>query len=540
MIHLMESTHRASARNLDRVPGSSVHASSLRFGLDPVHVRTLGLLAAACAAAMALVLAGDVMVQSSVDFRALAILIGVLSVALGIAAIVAGKPNWSYGLDVAGVTLMLLGVAAGAMLPDGLDAAAILPLGGAVLTLPREHGRPLLILFVAAFAFGMAGETAAYTVGGMSSVVGRDNVPRSLAESGVMLALIYGVVWWVGDKWWAATSSAHQSLSGQRRLLEVNERLQTTLDPEGVLGLIADSLKAVLIYDNLTIYRVDRVAGVMRPVVARDRFAQLIMGTTIPISAGITGWVVAHGEAQCVNDSAVDPRVAIIPGTPDEPESLIVVPLFVRGQVAGTLNVGRMGRREAFFTSQEFEMARLFAGQASIALQNAETHRAVSDKAETDALTGLGNRGSFNERLEALTSNPAAQPCALVIIDLDRFHEYNTRYLHTGGDTALKLIAGAIVSAVRDRDQAFRYGGDEFAVLLPRTDLPRATAVAERIRLAIADLGTGLPTASLGVACTSSAVVTAKQLLYSADAASFEAKDSGGNQVHLALEDPAA
>jgi diguanylate cyclase (GGDEF)-like protein len=537
---VMESTNRVLSRKSDPAPGPSVHAASLRFGLDPVHVRTLGLLASACAAAAALVLAADVVFEPRVDLRELAILIGVLTVALAIAAIVAGKPNWSYGLDVAGVALMVLGVAAGTMLPDGLDAAAILPLGGAVLTLPREHGRPLLIMFVAAFLFGMAGETAAYTVGAMAAVVGPDNVARSLAESGVMLALIYGIVWWVGDKWWAATASAQQSLSSQRRLLEVNERLLSTLDPEGVLSLIADSLKSILTYDNLTIYRVDRAAGVMRPVVARDRFAQLILGTTLPITVGVTGWVVEHGEAQCVNDSRTDPRVAVIPGTPDEPEALIVVPLYVQGQVAGTLNVGRMGRHEAYFSSQEFEMARLFAGQASIALQNAEAHRAVSDRAETDAVTGLGNRGSFNERLEALTTNPAAQPCALVMIDLDGLHDYNNRYGHPAGDAALKLVGSAIASAVRDRDQAFRYGGDEFAVLLPRTDLSRAAVVAERIRKAINDLGSGVPTGSLGVACTSAATVTPKQLLDRADAALFEAKDSGGNQVDLADEGSAA
>jgi diguanylate cyclase (GGDEF)-like protein len=536
----METTRRALARDLDTPPGASRRGLGLVFGLDPKPVRTLGLLASACAVATALVLTADVVLQPKVEPNAFLILAGILGVALTIAAIVAGKPRWSYGLDVAGVTLMLLGVAAGAMLPDGLDAAAILPLGGAVLTLPREHGRPLAFMFLLAFAAGMTGESLSYLVGGMANVVGPGNVARSLAESGVMLALIYGVVWWVGDKWWDATASAHHSLSSQRRLLEVNERLLSTLDPEGVLGLIADSLKSVLSYDNLTIYRVDRAAGIMRPVVARDRFAQLILGTTLPVTVGVTGWVVEHGEAQCVNDSRKDPRVAIIPGTPDEPEALIVVPLFVRGLVAGTLNVGRMGGREAYYSPQEFEIARLFAGQASIALQNAETHRAVTDRAETDAVTGLGNRGSFNERLDALATNPAAQPCALVMIDLDGLKDYNDRHGHPAGDAALKLVGSAIGSAVRDRDQAFRYGGDEFAVLLPRTDLAKAAAVAERIRKSIDDLGTGVPTGSLGVACTSNRIVTSQALLDRADAALYDAKYSGGNRIEIDAEDPAA
>jgi len=78
----------------------------------------------------------------------------------------------------------------------------------------------------------------------------------------------------------------HQ-LDGQRRLLEVNERLLSTLEPAGVLELIADSLKAIVPYDSLTIYRVDRVAGVRRAVVARDRFADLIMAHEVPLGSGM-------------------------------------------------------------------------------------------------------------------------------------------------------------------------------------------------------------------------------------------------------------
>ena len=77
----------------------------------------------------------------------------------------------------------------------------------------------------------------------------------------------------------------HQ-LASQRRLLEVNERLLSTLDPAGVLELIADSLKAIVPYDSLTIYRVDREAGVRRAVIARDRFADLILAYESPLGAG--------------------------------------------------------------------------------------------------------------------------------------------------------------------------------------------------------------------------------------------------------------
>ena len=105
----------------------------------------------------------------------------------------------------------------------------------------------------------------------------------------------------------------HQMIS-QRRLLEVNERLLSTLDPAGVLDLIADSLKAIVPYDTLTIYRVDRVKAVRRAVIARDRFAELILAHESPLGTGITGWVVDHGEAVLSNQAHLDPTVDPGPG----------------------------------------------------------------------------------------------------------------------------------------------------------------------------------------------------------------------------------
>ncbi|HEX5148993.1 MAG TPA: GAF domain-containing protein, partial [Candidatus Limnocylindrales bacterium] len=190
----------------------------------------------------------------------------------------------------------------------------------------------------------------------------------------------------------------HQ-LASQRRLLAVNERLLSTLDPSGVLELIADSLKAVVAYDSLTIYRVDAARGVRRPVIARDRFAELILEYEAPLGTGITGWAVEHHEAVLANDAMKDPRSILIPGTPSEDESMIIVPLIVEGEVLGTLNIGRMGLEESHFSQNEFELTKLFAAQAAIALRNAETHGEVKVRAEHDALTGLRNHGSFQREL---------------------------------------------------------------------------------------------------------------------------------------------
>ena len=242
----------------------------------------------------------------------------------------------------------------------------------------------------------------------------------------------------------------HQ-LSSQRRLLEVNERLLSNLEPASVLDLIADSLKVIVPYDSLTVYRVDREAGVRRAVIARDRFADLILAHEGQLGVGITGWVIDHREAVLSNDAHLDPRSVQVPGTPEEPESMIVVPLLVGGEAIGTLNIGRMGEEESHFSPNEFELTKLFAGQASIALQNAETHGEVRIRAEQDALTGLRNHGAFQRELgEAVETGGGGRPFAVLMMDLDAFKAFNDSRGHPAGDALLAEIARAMGLALRD------------------------------------------------------------------------------------------
>ncbi|MBI3745533.1 MAG: diguanylate cyclase, partial [Chloroflexi bacterium] len=328
-------------------------------------------------------------------------------------------------------------------------------------------------------------------------------------------------------------------LASQRRLLMVNERLLSTLDASGILELIADSLKAVVTYDALTIYRVDIERGVRVPVIARDRFAEVILGYEAPLGTGITGWAVDNREAVLANDAINDPRSVQIPGTPFEPESLVVVPLLVDGEVLGTLNVARMGEAEAHFSENEFELCKLFAAQAAIALRNAEAHGQVKVQAEHDALTGLRNHGAFQRELGADIGEAAGRPFAVLMMDLDRFKSYNDTFGHPAGDELLRDVARAIESATRSGDRVYRYGGDEFAVILPDSGRLGADEVAQRIRVAVGALrppDSG-PTVSIsvGVACFPDDGAAKDDLVEAADAALYLAKGAGGR---LSARDP--
>ena len=279
-------------------------------------------------------------------------------------------------------------------------------------------------------------------------------------------------------------------LTGQRALLEVNETLLGSGDPREVLELIADGLKAVVRYDNLTIYRLDREHDVRVAVLARDRFAEIILAEKISIGSGLTGWAVERGEAVLANEAQLDPRAMNIPGTPLEAELLVVVPLRVGGEVIGTLNIGRMGEAEAHFTPDEFELVKLFAGQASIALQTAEAIQAAELRADRDALTGLLNHGAFQAAVDDLLERgrQGASTFALLMLDLDGFKSFNDTRGHPAGDRLLRAVGSALKAAVREHDRVYRYGGDEFSILLPGVDREEAQAVADRLASGVAAL----------------------------------------------------
>ncbi len=346
-----------------------------------------------------------------------------------------------------------------------------------------------------------------------------------------------------------------RQLQSQRRLLEINERLLSTLDQKDVLETIADGLRAVVRYDNLSIYRTDHHKRIMTPVLTRERHAAEVMRYIVPFGRGLMGWAVENAAPMMANDALNDPRAMQIPGTPADPEALIVVPLIAGGEVIGCMNISRVGGEAVYFSASDFELAKLFAGQASIALRNADTHHEVSERADTDALTGLGNHGAFQRDLgimvDELTTQHGgrrrgsrggkAESISLLMMDLDAFKTYNDRLGHPAGDALLHAVGTAIYGAARSEDRVFRYGGDEFALVLPGVDAAAAAAIGERVRKAVARLTAKdhwPVTISVGYATLPGDATSKNELIGAADTALYFGKQSGGDRVVAAAEVP--
>ncbi|MEO8273030.1 MAG: GAF domain-containing protein [Chloroflexota bacterium] len=337
------------------------------------------------------------------------------------------------------------------------------------------------------------------------------------------------------------SAALEQKVRGQRELLKITESILTTLDPQVLMGTIADRLGELIGSDNVAIELVDEVGGVLTPVAARGVDAEYYLKPWLAGETGLAPWVLEHNEPVRVIDEYDDPRVGHQPSGPVH-GSIVCLPLRGRGGAIGVLTLERLGEGRGF-SDDEFELVQLFAAQASIALQNAEVHRAVQRYAQTDVLTGLLNHGSFVQQLDALIA--AAEPFSLVMLDLDRFKPVNDGMGHQAGDLLLRQVADAIVAASRDSDSVFRYGGDEYAVLLPGTDVDHVEQIAERVRSAVKGVvaaGTNWRgpvrslEASAGTASYPQDGARAEEILLAADRALFVAKRSGGGRVASAAE----
>jgi diguanylate cyclase (GGDEF)-like protein/PAS domain S-box-containing protein len=198
------------------------------------------------------------------------------------------------------------------------------------------------------------------------------------------------------------------------------------------------------------------------------------------------------------------------------------------------------------YTQTDLDVLGMFAAQAAIAIRNARLYNKIEQISVTDDLTGLLNRRGFFQLGEREFERAVrfGRPLAALMLDIDGFKRINDTYGHSVGDHVLRALADCVRQSTRGIDVAGRYGGEEFTLLLPETDLPVATQIAERLRQSIADLpisihrgeGDSPPVCiqinvSIGVAFMLPDIPNLPVLIGRADQALYRAKDLGRNRV---------
>ena len=224
--------------------------------------------------------------------------------------------------------------------------------------------------------------------------------------------------------------------------------------------------------------------------------------------------------------------------------SMTIVPLKLEDRVIGAIVIASP-ERDAI-PHEEATNVGLLGAMAATSLEIVWEMEEVSKRARTDPLTGLYNRRHFDELLGQMIkqTDRFGDPVSLIMADVDHFKNVNDTWGHDAGDDVLKSLADTLKAGVRDADICSRFGGEEFAIVLPKTTLQGAAELADRLRKQVEAkpvMVNGEPiavTISCGVACYPDGVITKEALFAAADRALYEAKSAGRNCVKSAVPKP--
>lgn len=244
-------------------------------------------------------------------------------------------------------------------------------------------------------------------------------------------------------------------------------------------------------------------------------------------------WAIRRGQSHHVEDAHRDLLCPHLAGSSVIEQGYLCVPLMAQGEPLGVLTLNSA-------PTADLELAEAFAEQVSLGVANLSLRDSLRQQSLVDALTGLHNRRFLDETLrrELLRASRKQQPVAVVLLDVDHFKRFNDTFGHEAGDLVLRHLAIEMKRNVRTSDLACRYGGEEFALVLPEISREDAIERCETLRLSVSRLQIryggqplGPVSISLGLAWFPDDGEQADSLLHAADTALYQAKHAGRNRL---------
>jgi diguanylate cyclase (GGDEF)-like protein len=334
---------------------------------------------------------------------------------------------------------------------------------------------------------------------------------------------------------------------------EIARALTSSLDLEMILSAIMHQIQRFFQPETWGLLLTDEQRRDLYYVIADGRFGSRLSAVRVAWGQGMAGGVAERGETLIVSESSpmTLSEPAIAPHIDFEVRSAVCIPLRSRLRTVGVIQLFDLPPDALSDYAISFLL--VLCDFAAIAVENAHTFKHVQDLTTIDECTGLFNLRHFDQCLnnEVTRSERLHLPLSIIFLDLDRFKLVNDRYGHQVGSQLLAQVGSMIRSHVRSIDLAFRYGGDEFVVLMPGTGKHSAVQVANRLLSAFRQPLPGVPddlqlciTASFGLATYPEDGKTGPEILRAADARMYQVKGSTRDAVAFSgggrsLENPA-
>jgi diguanylate cyclase (GGDEF)-like protein len=326
---------------------------------------------------------------------------------------------------------------------------------------------------------------------------------------------------------------------------ELGKALTSSLQLDQVLRTIMEKINEVLRPDTWSLLLMDQQKNELYFQIATGKGSDALKEVRIPVGQGIAGWVAQSGEAVVVADASKDSRFfsQVDERTKMETQSIVAVPVRFRDQCLGVIELINCVGDEGF-SQRDLALLEALADYAAIAIENARHVHRIHELTITDDCTTLYNSRHLNFMLdtEIYRSQRYSYEFSLVFIDLDHFKSVNDTHGHLMGSKLLAEIGQMIKENCRMIDLAFRYGGDEFVLLLPQTSKENACRAALRLHRKIKEhvwlKEEGLNvhiTSSVGVASYPVDSKTKADLLHLADEAMYLVKNTTRDSVAAAL-----